>query len=61
LLAYDCACTLFVVVYVTSGVTKFVGRLDQSLALGGKARRFQEDEPRMDEEFRTYIAPVRAY
>jgi ribosomal protein L30E len=40
LLAYYSARTLFVVVYVPSGVTKFVGCLDQSLALGGKAGRF---------------------
>src|SRR6266850_1506861 len=42
LLAYYSARTLFVVVHVPSGVTKFVGCLDQSLTLGGKAERFRE-------------------
>jgi hypothetical protein len=44
LLAHGRPCTFFVVVHVTRGVTKFVGCLDQSLALGGKARRFRGDK-----------------
>lgn len=44
LLAYHSTRTLFVVVHVASSVTKFVGCLDQSLALGGKAGRFLGDK-----------------
>ena len=44
LLAHDRPCTFFVVVHVTGGVTEFVGCLDQSLALGSKARKFRADK-----------------
>jgi len=44
LLAYDRPCTFVVVVHVTGGVTEFVSCMDQSLALGGKARRFRGDK-----------------
>jgi hypothetical protein len=62
LLAHYSTRTLFVVVHVPSGVTKFVGCLDQSLALGGKAERFRGDKlyPKRMKAFHTYIAPVRA-
>ena len=63
LLAHNRPGAFFVVVYVASCVTKFVGCLDQSLALRGEARIYKEIrcDTKRGNALDTHMAPVRAY